>query len=89
MKIAFIAEAAGLSCMVGCMEETRVGITAGTHVALALAGIKYADLDGHLGLAADIAETGVETVKGVNRVPEVPGLGVKVKEELLTKFTRP
>ena len=31
-QIATVAAAAGVTCMVGCMEETRVGLTAGAHL---------------------------------------------------------
>ncbi|MEW6070745.1 MAG: dipeptide epimerase, partial [Candidatus Thermoplasmatota archaeon] len=47
LKIAEIANAAGITCMVGCMVETKLGITAGTHLALGKKIIRYADLDGH------------------------------------------
>lgn len=49
-----MAEAAGMRAMIGCMIESRVGITAGLHVALALDNVKYIDLDGAFDLADDI-----------------------------------
>lgn len=78
-KIAAAAEGAGIKCMLGCMSETKVAITAGTHLAIATENIKYADLDGHLGLEKEIVEGGVITKEGENRISEKEGLGVKIK----------
>jgi len=47
MKIAHIAQAADIRCMVGCMLETRLALTAAAHVAAAMPRtIIFADLDG-------------------------------------------
>ena len=81
MKIASIAEAAGMPCMVGCMVETKVGITAGTHLALGMKNVKYADLDGHIDLKHDVTKGGVMTKEGVNRLSRGAGLGLDVVEE--------
>ncbi|MGC8913650.1 MAG: dipeptide epimerase, partial [Thermoplasmata archaeon] len=56
--LAHLAENLGMECMLGCMSETRVGISAGTHVALGIKNIVYADLDGHLDLCGDIVKEG-------------------------------
>ncbi len=77
LKIASIAESAGIPCMVGCMVETRIGVSAGTHFALSVKNVKYADLDGHLFLKKDIAEGGVITKEGENYITENKGLGVE------------
>ena len=47
------ARAKGLSIMVGGMVETRVGMTAGAHVAAALGGVEFVDLDTAFLLAED------------------------------------
>ena len=78
LQMARICEAAGMPCQLGCMIETRLGITAATHLALADSGIIYADLDGHLELASDPCEGGVRTVRGENSVSPLPGLGVRI-----------
>ena len=53
LKINAIAEAAGIPCMVGCMTETRLALTAAAHLVSARYNIKYADLDGNLMLQHD------------------------------------
>ncbi len=73
-RIAAIAKAAGMKIMVGCMIETKLGITAGTHFALGI-GADYADLDGYWDLSKRVFE-GVEFVDGKNTLPEKAGLGV-------------
>ncbi len=70
-----IARAAGMKVMVGCMIETKVGITAGTHFALGM-GADYADLDGYWDLKENPYE-GVVYDDGYNVLPEAPGLGIK------------
>ncbi len=84
-KIAAAAGGAGIKCMLGCMSETRVSITAGTHLVLATENIKYADLDGHLGLEKEIVDGGVITENGENRISKKEGLGVTLR--LATDFT--
>ena len=79
MQMALIAEAAGMPCQMGCMIETRIGITAATHLALASRNISFADLDGHLDLAVDPCQGGVITASGVNRLSPGAGLGLAVK----------
>jgi o-succinylbenzoate synthase len=82
-RIARTAIEAGLGIMVGCMIETRVGITAGTHLALADEGIGHTDLDGHLDLDLDITHGGARTRLGKNRIPRTPGLGLTISDEAL------
>jgi L-alanine-DL-glutamate epimerase-like enolase superfamily enzyme len=47
------AKELGLRVMVGGMVETRVGMTAGAHVAAALGGVDFVDLDTAFLLASD------------------------------------
>ena len=62
----------GLKVMVGCMTESSIGIAAGVHL---LPLLDYADLDGALLLAEDIAQ-GLEWHEGYCQLPKLPGLGV-------------
>ena len=81
-QMAAIAGAAGMPCQMGCMIETRVGVTAATHLALACQSIQYADLDGHLHLASDPCQGGVFTSMGLNRLSPGAGLGLAVAAPL-------
>jgi len=65
----------GLQVMVGCMTESSVGIAAGVHL---LPLLDYADLDGALLLADDIAD-GLLWSQGYCQLPQQPGLGVTLR----------
>lgn len=77
-KVVEIAEAAGMPVMIGCMVETKIAVTAGTHLALGLKNVRYADLDGYTSLKDDITRNGVSLRNGENRVSGKPGLGLEV-----------
>lgn len=64
----------GLKVMVGCMTESSVGIAAGANL---LPLLDYADLDGALLLAEDIA-TGLTWQFGKWQPTKQPGLGVRL-----------
>lgn len=61
-----------LQVMVGCMTESTVGISAGAQL---LPLVDYADLDGAVLLAEDIA-TGVTIRQGKAHFPPTPGCGL-------------
>ena len=86
VKISSLLEGSGIWCMVGCMVETKVGVTAGTHLALALANVKYADLDGYLYLTSSPVRGGIIIEEGVNRLLGTMGLGVEVGEKNLAEY---
>ena len=71
-KLIEAARAHHLSVMAGCLIESSVSITAAAHL---LPLLDYADLDGHLHLAADPFE-GVTCSAGILTLPDAPGLGV-------------
>ncbi|HHW15582.1 MAG TPA: dipeptide epimerase [Firmicutes bacterium] len=82
-----MAEAAGMGTMVGCMIESRVGITAGLAVALAFQNVRYVDLDGAFDLADDlVAEGGAQYASGEQFLAEGAGLGLRVDEEKLARY---
>jgi L-Ala-D/L-Glu epimerase / N-acetyl-D-glutamate racemase len=72
VRMVHAARALGLGCMLGCMVESGLGISAGTQVASLF---DHVDLDGNL-LLADDPWPGVPFVEGVQLPPEEPGLGV-------------
>ena len=77
-KIAAIAEAAGIPCMIGCMGESEIGIAAGAHLAAAVKNIQYADLDSDLLLKDKLVTKGGTKVKNSMRTfPKQHGLGIR------------
>ncbi|MGC8895891.1 MAG: dipeptide epimerase [Candidatus Bathyarchaeia archaeon] len=86
-KIAEIAEAASIPCMIGCMGESEIGIAAGAHLAAAVKNIQYADLDSDLLLKDKLVKKGGTKIKNSMRTfPRQNGLGIKeIDEKLLGK----
>jgi L-alanine-DL-glutamate epimerase-like enolase superfamily enzyme len=86
-KIATIAEAAKIPCMIGCMGESEIGIAAGAHLAAAVKNIQYADLDSDLLLKDKLVKEGGTEVKDSMRVfPRQDGLGIKeLNQQILGK----
>ncbi len=89
-KIAAVAEAAGIPCMIGCMGESGIGIAAGTHLAAAIRNIRYADLDSDILLKDKLVKKGGTDVKNSMRVfSRQSGLGVEeLDHKLLGKAVR-
>ena len=76
LRIAAIAETAGIALMWGCMDESRISIAAALHAAFASPATRYLDLDGSLDLARDVVEGGFRLDGGVLRTLDAPGLGL-------------
>ncbi len=70
------AQEAGLKIMAGGMVETRLGMTAAAHVACALGGVDFVDLDTAWLLADDPYVGGYEATGPRYAMPAYPGLGV-------------
>lgn len=89
-KIADVAEAAGIPCMIGCMGESEIGIAAGAHLAAAVKNIQYADLDSDLLLKDKLVEKGGTKVRNSMRIfPKQCGLGIKeLDQKILGKPKR-
>ncbi len=83
LRMTHIAEAAGLPCMVGCMLESRLGLTAAAHVVGARSIVRWADLDGHSSHILDPVLGGMTFDRGRIRLPESPGIGADVDPRFL------
>ncbi|MHC5037321.1 MAG: mandelate racemase/muconate lactonizing enzyme family protein, partial [Planctomycetota bacterium] len=87
MKIAHIAEGAGIPCLVGSMVEFGIGTVAGLHFALSLPNLPFAcELIGPEMLAGDVIEKTeclAGCVKGFLTTPSGPGLGCTLIENLI------
>ena len=89
MAVARIAEAAGLTCYVGCMIETSLGTAAYLHVALAAAPVVWGcELFGPLLLTGDVVREPVRYADGAILALDGPGLGVTIDEKRLAEWTR-
>lgn len=77
LKIAEVAELAGIHLMWGCNDESIVSITAALHAALACPNTRYIDLDGSFDLARDVVQGGFVLRDGFLYTNGKPGLGVE------------
>jgi L-alanine-DL-glutamate epimerase-like enolase superfamily enzyme len=83
-RIAEVAEAAKVPCMIGCMSESSLGIAAAAHLAAGTRNIKYADLDSDLMQKDKLVKKGILGLEESNRVfPASDGLGVEEMDEIL------
>ncbi|RYL90362.1 dipeptide epimerase [Sporolactobacillus sp. THM7-4] len=76
-KINALAETYGVECMVGCMIESKISVTAACHFAAAKKNITRCDFDAPLMFAADPVAGGVRFEQNQIFLPEEPGLGIK------------
>lgn len=87
MKIAAVAEAAGVDCQVGCFAETRVGISALLHFAMVWPNIIYHDMDSPLMHTHDPVKGGlVYSDDWQVTIDDSPGHGASFNEEFLNQF---
>ena len=76
VKIAHFAEIMGVQCMMGCMLESKVGITAAASLAAGKRIVTRADLDAAVLLAEDPVVGGVSFDKNQLILSDAPGLGI-------------
>ncbi len=88
VRIAHIAAAANMRCMVGCMLESRVALSAAAHVVASQANIVYADLDGNADHVVDPVTDGFAVKAGVLTLNEKPGLGCDLDPAFLKKMPK-
>ncbi len=83
LKIAGIAETYGVECMLGCMIESKVSLTAAAHLAAAKKNITRVDLDAAILLAEDPVQGGFKKEIPHFFVTDAPGLGITGIEGLM------
>ena len=84
LKINAIAEAAGVRCMIGCMSESRLGISANAHFASALHNVVFYDLDSPFEQAEDPVLGGISYQNHYHvQIPDAPGHGADVDAAFL------
>lgn len=89
LKINALAEAANVRCMIGCFGESRLGLTAAAHLAMARPNIHFIDLDSALHFSDDPIQGGLIYRRGGEiLMPEqdISGLGASVQTDALTNL---
>jgi o-succinylbenzoate synthase len=83
IRIADIAATYGMECMIGCMIESSISVSAAAHVAVAKSNIiKKIDLDGPSLCAHDPVVSGVKFNNSEITISDSPGLGIVSIENL-------
>ena len=77
LKIATLAEASGVECMIGCMLEAKVSVNAAVHLACARQIITKVDLDGPVLCSEDPVLGGAVFNEKEITVADEPGLGIR------------
>ncbi len=76
LKICGIAESFGVECMTGCMLESKLAVSAASHLAAAKGVITRHDLDGPALCKIDPYEGGPVFEGSRITMPEAPGIGI-------------
>lgn len=82
-QIVAMAKACGVACMMGCMLESKVGITAAAALAAGCGNIVKNDLDAAALLAADPIQGGISYQGETILLPDSPGLGIQKIQGLI------
>jgi L-alanine-DL-glutamate epimerase-like enolase superfamily enzyme len=83
-----LSEAANIRSMLGCIIETRLGLTAAAHVHGACRNIVFADLDSYFSHTFDPIVDGMAVQNGMITLPEKPGLSVDVDPVFIKKLRK-
>jgi o-succinylbenzoate synthase len=75
-RITSIAEVYGVECMIGCMLEAKVSVTAAVHLAAAKSIITKIDLDGPILCSEDPVHGGAKFEEYKITLGDEPGLGI-------------
>lgn len=87
LKINAVAESVGSKCMIGCFAESRLGLSASVHLALARPNIDFINLDSAVYFREDPIIGGMSydaDRPGKIVMPSKPGLGASVLPEYLS-----
>lgn len=76
LKICALAEMYGVECMIGCMLESKLAVSAAAHLAAAKRVITRADLDGPSLCRIDPYQGGPVYENGIIRMTDAPGIGI-------------
>ena len=86
LQIAKLGAKANFTMQVGGFMESRLGLTASAHLALANDHIHHCDFDTPLMFTEDPVIGGIKYLdKGIIEVPDTPGLGAAIDESYLSK----
>lgn len=85
MKLAVMAEMAGIECQIGSMVESSVGSAAGFHVAFSKKIMGSVELTGPIKFSKDIGNLKYDIP--FIQLNEKPGLGIDVDENVLQELT--
>lgn len=77
IKICSLAEIYGVECMIGCMLEAKVSVTAAVHLACAKSVITKIDLDGPVLCSEDPINGGAVFNESKIMLTNKPGLGIE------------
>ena len=88
LKINAIGEAAGIPCMIGCMSESRLALTANAHFASARQNVRFYDLDACFEHAEDPVYGGITYNSYQIELPDAPGIGAEIDSAFLAKCVK-
>jgi len=86
IRLAHIAEASNRPCMIGCMSESRLGLSTAAHFALSTEIVQFLDLDSFYEHSEDHIVNGIKVENGIIEVPDEPGIGAYPDREYIKEM---